>query len=84
MLPGSVRKRLLVSSGLISNRFWPYFHFVHSCYVLPSEEPMAIARTDDGTSFVSVAGRDNLLATQFHPEESQRHSLKLFKNFTNF
>ncbi len=57
------------------------FYFVHSFYVAPSDETVVAARTDHGTKFVSMIARDNLFATQFHPEKSQRVGLKLLSNF---
>jgi len=58
-----------------------HFYFVHSYYVVPREESVIAARTDHGVSFVSAIARDNLFATQFHPEKSQRQGLKLLENF---
>jgi imidazole glycerol-phosphate synthase subunit HisH len=40
-----------------------------------------IGETDYGTRFCSVAGRENLVAVQFHPEKSSRAGLKLYENF---
>jgi len=57
------------------------FYFVHSFYVAPSDESIVAARTDHGVNFVSMIARDNLFATQFHPEKSQRVGLKLLTNF---
>ncbi len=58
-----------------------YFYFVHSYHVVPDDASVIVARTEHGTRFVSVAGRGNLWATQFHPEKSQRVGLKLLNNF---
>jgi glutamine amidotransferase len=58
-----------------------HFYFVHSYHVVPREESVVAARTTHGQSFVSVIARDNLFATQFHPEKSQRLGLKLLTNF---
>ena len=58
-----------------------YFYFVHSYHVVPQDEAVIAARTEHGASFVSVVARDNLFATQFHPEKSQRVGLRLLKNF---
>ena len=58
-----------------------YFYFVHSYYVVPLDESVIAARTGHGTNFVSMIARDNLFATQFHPEKSQRAGLKLLRNF---
>lgn len=58
-----------------------HFYFVHSYYVVPRDESVVAAYTDYGVRFVSVVARDNLFATQFHPEKSQRAGLKLLENF---
>ena len=60
-----------------------YFYFVHSYYVVPSDPSIIAARTDYGQQFVSVIGRNRMFATQFHPEKSQAHGLKLLSNFAN-
>jgi glutamine amidotransferase len=58
-----------------------HFYFVHSYYVVPTDESVVAARTEHGSRFVSMIARDNLFATQFHPEKSQRVGLKLLENF---
>ena len=58
-----------------------HFYFVHSYHVVPKAESVVAARTTHGQSFVSVIAQDNLFATQFHPEKSQRWGLKLLTNF---
>lgn len=58
-----------------------HFYFVHSYHVVPKEEGVIAARTTHGESFVSMIAKDNLFATQFHPEKSQRLGLQLLKNF---
>jgi glutamine amidotransferase len=60
-----------------------HFYFVHSYHVVPKEESLIAARTTHGQSFVSVIAKDNLFATQFHPEKSQRWGLKLLSNFAD-
>ena len=57
------------------------FYFVHSYHVVPRDESVVAERTEYGERFVSVIARDNLFATQFHPEKSQRVGLKLLSNF---
>ncbi len=59
-----------------------YFYFVHSYYGKPAEEGWAGAYTDYGETFASVIIRDNIFATQFHPEKSQETGLTVLKNFT--
>ncbi len=58
-----------------------YFYFVHSYFVQPQDDSVVAARTDYGQRFVSMIARNNLFATQFHPEKSQTFGLKLLKNF---
>ncbi len=58
-----------------------YFYFVHSYHVVP-EDPAVIATTTDyGIDFVSSIYRDNIFATQFHPEKSQLQGLEILKSF---
>ncbi|MAG92345.1 MAG: imidazole glycerol phosphate synthase subunit HisH [Planctomycetaceae bacterium] len=58
-----------------------HFYFVHSYFVVPQDDAVTAARTDHGTTFTSMVARNNLFATQFHPEKSQRGGLKLLENF---
>ncbi len=60
-----------------------WFYFVHSYYVDPSDQSWVAATTDYGGPFVSAVRRDNVFATQFHPEKSQTAGLQLLKNFVN-
>ncbi|MEJ2699594.1 MAG: imidazole glycerol phosphate synthase subunit HisH [Desulfuromonadales bacterium] len=56
-------------------------YFVHSYYVVP-DDPQAVATvTEYGVSFCSSIWRDNVMATQFHPEKSQQVGLRILKNF---
>lgn len=57
------------------------FYFVHSYYPEPEEPGDFVGETEYGTRFCSAAGRDNLLAVQFHPEKSSRAGLKFYENF---
>ena len=59
----------------------PFFYFVHSYYVEPEDPGVTAATTVYGARFTSVIWRDNLFATQFHPEKSQGAGLALLKNF---
>jgi len=73
-----VVKATPVFEGIPNNSF---FYFVHSYYVVPTDESVIAARTEHGTTFVSAVARDNLVATQFHPEKSQKMGLQLLGNF---
>jgi glutamine amidotransferase len=58
-----------------------YVYFVHSYYVVPKDPGIIATETDYGGSFCSMIWRDNVFATQFHPEKSQSDGLKILKNF---
>ncbi len=58
-----------------------FFYFVHSYYVVPDQASAVAGWTDYGERFCSVLARGNLFATQFHPEKSHRHGLKVLENF---
>ena len=58
-----------------------YVYFVHSFYPQPMDKTIIATRTDYGGNFASSVWRDNVFATQFHPEKSQRVGLQLLKNF---
>ena len=58
-----------------------YFYFVHSFFVVPQDEEVIACQTDYHRPFCSMIRRDNLFATQFHPEKSQTHGLRMLKNF---
>ena len=57
------------------------FYFVHSYYPEPGTPEDLISTSDYGVPFCAAAGRDNLIAVQFHPEKSSRAGLKLYENF---
>ena len=58
-----------------------FFYFVHSYYGVPKDPGIAALETDYGVRFASMVWKDNLYATQFHPEKSQALGLKLLKRF---
>ncbi len=58
-----------------------YFYFVHSYYVVPREPEVTAIEVEYGRPFCAAVWRDNLFATQFHPEKSQADGLRLLKNF---
>lgn len=62
----------------------PYFYFAHSYYAIPVEENIVCAETMYGVSFASVVAKQNVFATQFHPEKSGSQGLRFLKNFSNF
>jgi glutamine amidotransferase len=61
-----------------------YFYFVHSYYARPSDARHSAGETDYGTRFTSAIARDNIFATQFHPEKSADQGLALYRNFLHW
>jgi glutamine amidotransferase len=61
-----------------------WFYFVHSYYARPSEPYHTAGETDYGSRFTCVVARDNIFATQFHPEKSAEHGLALYRNFLDW
>jgi glutamine amidotransferase len=56
-------------------------YFVHSYYVKPDHDDVIATTTDYGIEFCSAVWKDNIVATQFHPEKSQDVGLRILKNF---
>ena len=62
-----------------------YFYFVHSYYARPSDAaPQRRARPTTARRFTCALARDNIFATQFHPEKSAEHGLALYRNFLHW
>ncbi|MFZ6677615.1 imidazole glycerol phosphate synthase subunit HisH [Undibacterium sp. Tian12W] len=61
-----------------------YFYFVHSYYAQPANVQHAVGMTDYGSLFACAVARDNIFATQFHPEKSATAGLQLYKNFVHW
>ncbi|MGZ5798775.1 MAG: imidazole glycerol phosphate synthase subunit HisH, partial [Caldimonas sp.] len=61
-----------------------YFYFVHSYCVRPADPAHSAGETDYGGRFTSALARDNIFATQFHPEKSAAHGLALYRNFLHW
>ena len=61
-----------------------WFYFVHSYFVIPRDALLVAGSADYGQSFTCVVARDNIFATQFHPEKSAAAGLKLYENFTRW
>ncbi|MES3025810.1 MAG: imidazole glycerol phosphate synthase subunit HisH [Pseudomonadota bacterium] len=61
-----------------------YFYFVHSFYAQPADPAHRIGVTDYGDDFCSAVARDNIFATQFHPEKSAAAGLRLYHNFVHW
>jgi glutamine amidotransferase len=58
-----------------------WFYFVHSFYAAPAEARSSAGETEYGLRFTSALARDNIFATQFHPEKSAAQGLALYRNF---
>lgn len=58
-----------------------FFYFVHSYYPELEDPEAAVGETEYGVTFASVVARDNVVATQFHPEKSDEAGLRLYRNF---
>ena len=74
----SIARRAPILEGIDEGT---YFYFVHSYYVVPRDPGVIAAMTDYPEPFCSMIWRDNLFATQFHPEKSQADGLRMLKNF---
>ncbi|MFM2449721.1 MAG: hypothetical protein RIS44_2171 [Pseudomonadota bacterium] len=61
-----------------------YFYFVHSFYAQPSDPRHSVGESDYGGRFTCALARDNIFATQFHPEKSAAHGLALYRNFLHW
>lgn len=60
-----------------------HVYFVHSFFPRPADDSIVATRTDYGGEFSSSVWRDNVFATQFHPEKSQKVGLRLLRNFAD-
>jgi glutamine amidotransferase len=61
-----------------------YFYFVHSYYAQPGNAADTIGATEYGDPFCCAVARDNIVATQFHPEKSAAAGLRLYRNFVHW
>ncbi|MBK6471168.1 MAG: imidazole glycerol phosphate synthase subunit HisH [Betaproteobacteria bacterium] len=66
----------------VPDRSW--FYFVHSYYAAPSDARHVAGETDYGARFTCAVARDNIFATQFHPEKSAEQGLALYRNFLHW
>ena len=73
-----LRRRPPVFEGIDDNS---HFYFVHSYYVVPKDDAVVAGEADYPDPFCAMIWRDNLFATQFHPEKSQQDGLRILKNF---
>ena len=68
-----------IVNGLVSGV--DQFYFVHSYYVAPENDDSSFFKTEYGVQFTSGIKQGNCVATQFHPEKSQKKGLQLYQNF---
>jgi glutamine amidotransferase len=61
-----------------------WFYFVHSYHVVPADQALVAGECDYGLRFTCAVARDNIFATQFHPEKSAANGLKLYENFVRW
>jgi imidazole glycerol-phosphate synthase subunit HisH len=68
--------------GDVADDSW--FYFVHSFYAQPDQRAHSVGETDYGAPFTAAIARDNIFATQFHPEKSAAQGLALYRNFLHW
>ncbi|KHK54069.1 imidazole glycerol phosphate synthase [Ralstonia sp. A12] len=61
-----------------------YFYFVHSYYARPARAEESVGETEYGVLFTCAIARDNIFATQFHPEKSAQAGLQIYRNFVHW
>jgi glutamine amidotransferase len=61
-----------------------FYYFVHSFFAVPADSAVVAATSDYGLRFTCAVARDNIFATQFHPEKSAANGLKLYENFVRW
>lgn len=78
----TVNENASVNIDLFKNiRENPYVYFVHSYYAVPEDKSVITAKTVYGEEITAAVGKDNIIATQFHPEKSGDIGLSIIKNF---
>ena len=81
----SIKRNHPVFSGILKNEGEKaYFYFVHSFFSKPDDNRLVLGKTMHGEVFTSVISRENIFATQFHPEKSSENGIMLLKNFAGW
>ncbi|GAA4406985.1 imidazole glycerol phosphate synthase subunit HisH [Quisquiliibacterium transsilvanicum] len=61
-----------------------HFYFVHSFFAQPADDTLTVGTSEHGVAFTCAVARDNIFATQFHPEKSAANGLRLYENFVHW
>jgi len=89
-LGGGIDALARLWAGWLADPLWggvpdgEWFYFVHSFYARPLDPRHSVGETEYGARFTSAVARDNIFATQFHPEKSAEHGLALYRNFLHW
>ena len=75
-----IKKKDGIFKGIEGN---PYVYFVHSYYLKAADKDIVAAQTSYGVTIDAAVAKDNVFATQFHPEKSGETGLKILKNFAD-
>lgn len=79
--PDSIGTKLKILFKNIPNG--SYFYFINSYYCKPEDKSIIVGKTEYGKEFTSVIVKDNIVATQFHPEKSGKAGLQFLKNWSS-
>lgn len=74
----TIKKDVPILSGVPQNS---WFYFVHSYYPSPEDESVIAVKVDYGLEFTAAVAKDNIFASQFHPEKSSDLGLRILRNF---
>jgi len=75
----TIKKDIPILEGVPQNS---WFYFVHSYYPVPEDDSVSAVKTTYGFEFTAAVAKDNIFASQFHPEKSSTLGLKILQNFS--
>jgi glutamine amidotransferase len=75
----SIKKDVPILKGIPENS---WFYFVHSFYPSPEDDSVSAVKTTYGFEFTAAVSKNNIFASQFHPEKSSDLGLKMIRNFS--
>jgi glutamine amidotransferase len=75
----TIKKDIPILEGVKENS---WFYFVHSYYPSPEDDSVSAVKTTYGFEFTAAVAKDNIFASQFHPEKSSDLGLKMIRNFS--